>query len=344
MRNRLGVVLQGPLKSRGRDGKSLGNPVSSEMVDYDSVQLINWYKDQLDELGIPTVLSTWEGQDTSSVKMDVIKSLPSELEGEPNASGSKYYQALSTLRGIQELTNNWDITHVLKIRSDLQLPLDKLIQSTETLMAQDDDRFWVPYFNTQDGPWTLQDFYFGGRATVVEKTLLFYLETPELHSYVHQDFFWKFAISNSADINVHFFPRFGRPWTRAQQDACRRALGVFSPLSLDVHKNLVWRGTPMGESGVEKYARMGYSNAQIQDYKFPRAFPGESEGLGYFYFLTTDMSNYSKFMSSSGIHSLKILKTNAFTKRLDRLLTRFIASWLNLTLKIRGDFYHKITH
>jgi hypothetical protein len=135
---KIGVVIQGPLLSRGRTGATAHIPFfqvkQSDIVDYDCVanisNLFSRYKYDFDDF----VCVTWDTEDTSELESKIGKQAVLSINDitpflPPKSSiitgNNKYRQFLSTLKGLERLAKN-GCNYALKILTDQSLDLFKM--------------------------------------------------------------------------------------------------------------------------------------------------------------------------------------------------------------------------
>lgn len=247
-RLKLGVVFQGPLISVGRSGKSLEGNVGDDWVEFDARPSLNRMFGALSKLGIPSVLGTWEGQPTDGLEMPaVMQKLPVELFGK-YSEPSKFYQIASFKAGLDYLASVSDLTHVVKVRADVELNVFDLCTSLNEVFLDDSVAIAIPYIDTGKA-WSIQDFYWAGGLELMKRISEECLIGPEVHKHVHQDFFWRFSSIALDEWNRAVFCRYGRPWTKSQwEEAVSRTL-VLRPMSREIWSSLIWRGYDV-ESGA----------------------------------------------------------------------------------------------
>lgn len=257
-----GLVIQGPVISTGRHGGTLGTS-KKDSVTFDSRENISKYIEICKRLKTPIVVSTWVGQPTSGINCSVLTLDPAEALTkvgeirEPN----KYLQAFSTKAGIDYL-KAFNPIFVIKVRADLEIDLIPLVKQLEQVPKASSVGYFVPFMEPRKS-WSLQDFYFAANFEVADYVWRSYLELPEFHSHVHQDYFWKigFAIEQMLGRKsppISFFPVFGRPWTRKQKKFAKNIYELYTPLSKSIWISLTWRGKRISSSGIEHSSEMDF--------------------------------------------------------------------------------------
>jgi hypothetical protein len=249
----IGLVLQGPTLSKGRHGGTMGTTSMSEVV-FDCKPLIEKYSRECERLGVDLVLSTWVGQNVEGLSCPVLQTnianaLPSHAKG--TTEPSKYYQAFSTLIGVDFLVDR-GASIVIKLRADLDVDLDNLVGQVLDHAGELDRTMLVSFLDPKK-PWSLQDFYFAASAEVISHMLEQYVARPEFVRHVHQDYFWQFAreVVRRDIPRLSEFPKFGKPWTQAQAQVCLDNYRCFRPLTRELWTSMCWRGERIGRHGVE---------------------------------------------------------------------------------------------
>lgn len=259
---RVGVVIQGPLMSRGRTGKTASVPfnrVSTEHIQtFDCVDLVAEQFLQF-ESQLEIVCVTWRSE-SAELLGELSRRIPGRIlaiddtttalpaKGTVVPGNNKYRQILSTLRGVQWLRQR-DCDLVLKVRTDQSVDLLKL---SNLLKADATDPAWsllVPWFN-EARPWELGDFFFGGRVCDLEGLLTSYLQLPELASSIHEDLFlrWGAEIGGGRVPPVHQLvdTRFYSRWVQR----------VWTKLSVShrsILESMMWRGEPFDPTETMRF-------------------------------------------------------------------------------------------
>ena len=203
----------------------------------------------LSEAGIPAVLSTWEGEPTHGLQVPTVtQKLPVELFGH-YSEPSKFYQVSSFKAGLKYLTRVSEVTHVVKVRADVEFNVYDFCASLREIFLEDAFFLAVPYLDSEKA-WSLQDFYWAGRTELMQRISEDFLSGPEVHKHVHQDFFWRFSSIALDSWSRAAFCRFGRPWTRSQWEQCVSRTMALRPMAREVWGSLIWRGHPV-ESGAQ---------------------------------------------------------------------------------------------
>ena len=198
---KVGLVVQGPLISRGRRGSSIRvahkDLTPSDIVDFNC---INTIAENLSRVGrgIPVANVVWDDEDDRSLNelrqvvgsaeivliQDCTQPIPARDGLVP--ANNKYRQILGVLRGCEVLSEH-GCTLVAKVRSDQSIDVARLLAETEILCREGFDMI-LPYFDRQ-GPKRISDFYFGGRLEFVAEFCSTFLSSPEKARSVHGDLY-----------------------------------------------------------------------------------------------------------------------------------------------------------
>lgn len=269
-RLRIGIVIQGPLRSRGLNGKTWGMPISDLSEDltpeFDAVWSIEENARQIPE-DVIVVVATWANEpDHLREKLAGIKGISSILSLEDPSrhfaltpgphSNNHYRQFWSTLQGIKELES--ECTHVLKIRSDQALDIENLLSEFRQMLSQNPHHFFTPIFRS-DQPFWLTDFFFGANIDLMTRLLEdlckdggeFLSNTQDVHSTLFR-YFQKICLGDkeltSRRKMFSNLPRLMKTWSN------------ISLASGSLTRSLVWRGERIQTQGVEKTYHFGDSS------------------------------------------------------------------------------------
>jgi hypothetical protein len=191
--NRVGVVIQGPLISEGRTGKSLTNSESPSVKYNCHLDVISNYqlcKKYFNEV----VLSTWESPELDWIRKEIDPSdiLVHEDQDKFESSNSASFrnrnkQAFTSLQGLGELRTR-SCGRALKIRTDMQFSEIALIQAHKKILSTNAQSIIVPFrAATQDT--FLQDFYFAGLTTDLIELLKSTSDKKVIFDSIHEDLF-----------------------------------------------------------------------------------------------------------------------------------------------------------
>jgi hypothetical protein len=189
------LVIQGPLRSRGRTFSSVSIPQSNH-IDYDCTDNINRLIRDYRELFEIVIVCLWEedyavakGNITDDENVVVI----SVMDRTRNFYSNKFRQFSSTHAGLK-VANDLGIGHSIKIRSDQNLDLEALTAFLSRCSKSGLDRVIVPYMIESD-PFNLNDFYIAGPTNVLISLCELFVGKKAVSFYndVHYDLFFKLA-------------------------------------------------------------------------------------------------------------------------------------------------------
>jgi hypothetical protein len=253
----VGVVIQGPILSRGRTMDDL------QPRDYDASVNVNKLFAKASEAGAGVVVVTWEGEDVSNLdpvalNNTLIVEMPKQKWGfraRNNFVGNnKYKQFYSTLKGAESLSQR-GYKYVLKIRTDQEFPLEVFFQHVSRMSDFEvETRIFTPLLNL-DKPNMFYDFYYFSRTTTMLEFNQTLLSTKELCSNVHFDVFYRW-ITRHEKIRIRdlplIYPR--QPHYTIKQinfiiSGWSKDFGV---LPKDCWRGISWRGEPFLVSAVKQ--------------------------------------------------------------------------------------------
>jgi hypothetical protein len=249
----IGIVIQGPLVSRGRTGATSHiarhNVTEDDVVDFECIDNIAQLFEAFPNFG-KMICVVW-----SSEPVDRIQRLQREI-GENNVlviddntravraksgvlpANNKYRQFLSSLKGIQIIEGH-GCKYALKIRSDQYLDLYDLAQDLLKISAIRREFMMVPRIAAGSKTDHLVDFYIGGKTLDLLRCFDHYLKSPQMYEHVHTDIFyhWASLMLGKTEypprlLGLKLNPRYiQRAWNE-----------FFCPASLAVFDSLLWRG------------------------------------------------------------------------------------------------------
>jgi hypothetical protein len=248
----IGIVIQGPLISTGRTGRtsniSFESVTCADIVSFDCVSLIVSLVERYGKQ-CQMVCVVWD-EDPEERRQDLKGRLPPGVvleisdntrpiaaKGDIIPGNNKYRQIRSSLAGF-ELLKARGCTHLGKIRSDQDIDLNALLHNYRSIMGA--GRVLVPRYLPKT-PDVLADFYFIGQADLMIDLFKNYLEKPQLFTSVHEDLFYRWAEELIGP----------RPWplrlrgTPLFDSYIRKVWTRFYPASRTVYADLVWRGEPL---------------------------------------------------------------------------------------------------
>ena len=223
---KVALLIQGPLKSIGRTGKTtsadLKNLKPEDVASYDCRKSINILLKKYGYLFDQIILSTWddeilEYEDDSIEIYKFKKNKVPKLDdkswiNDPHVSkNNMFLQFYGCLYGVKKIRKN--INYVIKIRTDIVINLQEIFNFLQT--NYENDTILVPKFNSR-GPW-FEDLYFAGNLKIIKKFLecitirdkegiLAYSDTPHINPLL------KFAYSKekkSLPFEEKFYKSYG---------------------------------------------------------------------------------------------------------------------------------------
>jgi len=200
-----GIVIQGPLISKGRTGKTaeatLESAKLSDIVCFDCSEVVGGYLELNNKFEV--IFSTWEGESEELQKKivdkygkksillnrDDTKSIQSLSVILP--ANNKYRQFKSTLAGV-EFLHKQGCTHIIKVRSDMKIPVLKLWNNFLFASKRREINIMVPWMY-QNRPDFFHDIYFVSEIENMLEFLKLYMNEEEIYESVHLDLFYRFA-------------------------------------------------------------------------------------------------------------------------------------------------------
>jgi len=319
MVKKLGLIIQGPLTSRGISGKDAHikqrNDLKGEdLVTFDCRKNI---KETVDKYGIlfnSIVVSTWENEIRRTDSWRGVKVITSNnyeymgetLDGElPN---NKFKQFYGILAGIRYLKKYTDVDFVVRTRTDQLVNISNILDSVERYFKAGEysnEVIFIPRLR-RSNKGGCGDFYFAADINTFECfcNSFFKYNNFEFHRSVHNDIFFKYAyVKYKKKLNIPehgYFPRLYKYNTRLCKHSlklCKFMLqNVFKPLSYNCYKSIVWRGSQFSSRGLRE-ARKGEV--------FEKEFLKRKSASDFFQktrlcFLVVDWLKYDKFRTMCG--------------------------------------------
>ncbi len=258
-RIKIALIIQGPINSIGRTGKSFYIPgpqlTSKHIINYNCEEnisrIIGNYKEIFDQI----ILSTWDDEDIynnfegiQTIKLSKNK-VPKvkDWAGNQNKYISKnnmYYQFYSIKEGCKLI--NDDITHILKIRTDQYLDL-KIIENYFKIDYQKNNLV-IPFLKKNTGK--IPDFYIGAD----KNTFNFFI-----NSMFYQDKNVPLIFQNSVHLQISLklgyllykdeIPIDLKYYTSRYINSLEQSLllsiinnRMIRAFPIEIYKNLEWRG------------------------------------------------------------------------------------------------------
>ncbi|TDR57245.1 hypothetical protein DFP85_10160 [Halomonas ventosae] len=261
MKNKYGLVIQGPLRSLGRSGSTaniaLSNLDSEDVVNFFCIPTVVNYFEKFNNLE-KIVCVVWDDEDKKDVELlqnivgheniKVIKdrTKPVLTSGGVVPGNNKYRQFYSTLKGLEFLKKE-GVSHIIKVRSDQSLDINKLIEDFETVQKIRKDTVMVPRVvkNKADH---LADFYFVSEIELFELLLKDFLENKEIFHHVHTDLFYCWA---KRFLGQPYLPYFFSKTDLFKEYVLKAWNFGFCPASKKVYSSIVWRGENLAYSATD---------------------------------------------------------------------------------------------
>ena len=201
------------------------------------------------------MVSTWNSAHASKLiskfesnrKVIVVLNSEDTFLAEKRKSGThKYHQIFSLLTGIRILKNmGCDV--FVKSRTDQRLHMAKMYKAAVRHSKKIRAPLGVPYMNLFEID-RLNDFYWVGDTKAMETVCSSYLETPEVYSDGHMDYFYKFS---KVLLEINFSAASGIPSARGfwnLPENYRIWTTCFYPLRKSLFQGVKWRGKTINSS------------------------------------------------------------------------------------------------
>lgn len=203
----IGIVIQGPLVSRGRTGATSQikrhNLTQDDVIDFDCIKNIAQLFKTFDGFG-KIICVVWAddpadhiqrlqnkiGKDNSVTFQDdsrAVKAKSGLVSG-----NNKYRQFLSSVKGIKVI-EDLGLKFAIKVRSDQYLDLKRLAQDLLQIAAVRRQFMLVPKISSGSSTDHLADFSIGGRAADLRSYFDRYLTLPQMYEHIHTDIFYQWA-------------------------------------------------------------------------------------------------------------------------------------------------------
>jgi hypothetical protein len=268
MSERIGLVIQGPLLSVGRNGGQLHETPAQlvqqgGLVRFDCRQNIQQLIDRYGSLFAMVVVSTREdhlqsGDGWRGAVLVAEPDIGAAKIVDSYKDNNKFRQFRTTLRGLEELQAA-GIGHAVKIRTDQHVDLDALVRSYRDGCIRSDRDPQAIFASAIHRPtYMLHDLYFAARTDTLAsfcESILAY-DRFEFMASVHRDMVLKHAYARYRDrIGVPeraYFP----VWPPNGVSAGTRRIfdymfeEVFRPLDPAIFRSTVWRGALYGQDYV----------------------------------------------------------------------------------------------
>lgn len=274
---RRGLVIQGPLVSRGRHGGSAhihaSKVTASDIVTHSclaDVEGLVRRSRQFFDAGI--VVATWKGEPSKGFpgahRLEV-PPFPAPPRGrrwhEYVASNNKLRQFCLSEAGTKFLAAN-GAEMVVKIRTDMLLNLGALVEYADRACEQHVDSIvvpWLPHEDADPQKFTIPDFYFAGRTEIMQG--FFGAQTwsgdIDFAESVHLDIplRYAFALDYAGDLGrlqasgslLRYFH--GHKLTEGNRQVLRQVISArFIAGPQIVYEQIVWRGQPWAQTNFNQ--------------------------------------------------------------------------------------------
>lgn len=250
-----GIIIQGPLVSKGRVPRSESVAISdlkeSDIVTFNCLdqvaEICKVYSDDF-----PIVIATWKTEEdhlierllllnSDNVKVILLEDqTPCVQSIEALVPGNnKYRQIYSTLKATEELLSVFKCTHVIKLRTDMMLDVNRLWLDFVEISMRRQLKVLIPSFSFND-PSQIPDVYFVCKTNELIEFFSMLMSTKQWFASIHNDLFYRWVNMEKTTPRLIAYI-FGN--TRALNSLYLYAWSnFFSPASYDVFKSVVWRG------------------------------------------------------------------------------------------------------
>jgi hypothetical protein len=261
---KVGLVIQGPLMSPGLTGADiLKRKEESIFIDYDCRNNIQRIIDDYGHLFDSVVVSTWKKEivpGESFVGADLVTA------DDPGASSTyefskffknnnRYRQFYGILQGVKYLEKNKGVEHIIRIRTDQYLNLERLIVDFEQRVGRiksKDAALFVPLLQTKKR-YHILDFYFGASKQSLKKfcEAMLAFDCAEFALSVHNEIVLKYAYVNyKNEIKVSDQAYFSKSSalissTEGNKIYDHMLSHVFFSFDTSILETLEWRGKPV---------------------------------------------------------------------------------------------------
>ena len=257
------LIIQGPMQSIGRTGKTMSNPFFSlqkgSVVNFNCEKNIIKIVNDFEYLFDTIILSCWKNDIVSEritrlkkliiCRSDSFENYYSERYNKdlsPNFSGhNKYRQIFSTLKGVEK-ADDLKCDYIIKIRTDSFLNLEICVEAIKSNYPFFNKRIAVPY-KIDDAKPFLEDIYFGGNTKIIKNCLNSVLNNYEIKKSIHYHIFyaWLFKLNecfHKKSIFRNWFPLYPSltKYDKLLDKICWNFF--FTPLPKKVWGSLAMRG------------------------------------------------------------------------------------------------------
>ena len=261
---KIGLVIQGPMISTGRPGKSAyvcdKDIKPGDIVDYNCHDNIRRIVKNYGELFSSICLATWSGAlEGEFAGLDVLEfdDTTPEVRIDPKQkpasinSKNKYRQFFLCYQGSKHLREKYQPDYIIKMRTDQFINLEQLCHYILDAAKKEDNfnqHVLIPFIPTQFT--LLPDFYYAGETGMMESFFysLISHEYFEFYIDIKLEISLKFARNVLFDrVNVPGYGYFPKTYKNFPPRKTAEILfylykNVYRPLPQELHKTTVWRG------------------------------------------------------------------------------------------------------
>jgi hypothetical protein len=257
------LIIQGPILSPGRTGKTLNDPLTKEaIVDFrceqtiiDTIEkyghhfgkilVVTWQSEEFDE----SLLSPYPNCEFIKL-VDLAPTLVLRKQRLPTDFNNKFKQFYACAEAAQRLQQR-DEKFILKIRTDQLVDLDRLLQEHRHAVTNDSsksNKVFVPYIVNQT--FMISDFYILSEKKTFEKfcSSMLWGNYLEFNSSVHLDLSLKYAyVEHREKLNIstrtYFLNSFNKH-VNSDKITLRNYLVryVYEAFSKELIETTIWRG------------------------------------------------------------------------------------------------------
>jgi hypothetical protein len=172
-----------------------------------------------------------------------------------NWKSNKYKQFFLVLKGLEVLTDR-QCDYVIKVRTDQQINLSLLVDFVQSSEELQSNRILTLFADDRTiDQWP--DFAFGGDPNFLKSLISRYMNSKELHSSIHKDFFYSLLLDFrspwKAFISKLLIPYRQRFSVRQLKNIQTNWKDNFQLMPMEVLQSLEWRGALFNRSDLEHY-------------------------------------------------------------------------------------------
>lgn len=263
MKTNIGILIQGPIISRGR------NFLSSVQKDFKTEIYINNLYKIAQKNNCELILTTWNDQDASNVEIpgkDIFKFQANLVELCPNLlnnrNSSKYKQFYLIKEGI-EILRKRECDVVIKLRTDQFLDLQMLIDHINHTEANLGTKIMTLFADSRTiDSWV--DFLFVAKIDSLVSNIDSFINQKEIFSSIHRDFFYHMHRKNlsffQSIVFRLFLPYDAKNFSKKQIYLIKEIwIRNFILMPLGVLESLEWRGSRFDLNSLRTFF-YGYEN------------------------------------------------------------------------------------